>query len=334
MSRGRIAWLDAAKGLAILLVVWGHVLRGVHAAGVGVPECFFNFADAAVYSFHIPLFFLVSGLLAGSVASRGGLAALPGKARAILLPYAVWSAVFVCANLVLGGSANDPLRLADLAAIPWRPVSIYWFLWVLFACHCLAALFLPLGRAGTALVSAALFASFFALGPPYPLGALCLFQVFFLAGLLLAPCLETLSAPRVPALTASAVLLGAAGVAGVAALLTQEATGYLETGGSYSPWFLLAPIPGLALTWGLTRLCTGTGPGALLEFLGRRSLAIYVAHVLFTAGARIALKKVLHCDALAPHLLAGTLLGVAGPLALHALLARLGLGILYGERGR
>jgi len=330
----RIVWLDAAKGLAILLVVWGHVLRGVHVAGVGVPEGIFNFADAAVYSFHIPLFFLVSGLLAGGAASRSGLAALPGKTRSILLPYAVWSTVFVCANLVLGGSANDPLRLADLLAIPWRPVSIYWFLWVLFACHCLTATLLPLGRAGTALVSAALCAIFFAFAPPYPLGALCLFQLFFMAGLLLAPYLETLSAPRGPALAVATVLLGAAGVAGVAALLTQGATGYLETGRSYSPWFLLAPIPGLALAWGLARLCENTRPGKLLELLGRRSLAIYVAHVLFTAGARIALKKVLHCDALAPHLLAGTLLGVAGPLALHALLTRLGLGILYGERGR
>jgi len=331
VGRERIVWLDAAKGLAILLVVWGHVLRGVHAAGVGVPEWFFNLADAAVYSFHIPLFFFVSGLLAGRTA-RGGLAALPGKARAILLPYAVWSAVFVCANLVLGGSANDPLHLADLASIPWRPVSIYWFLWVLFACHCLAALFLPLGRTGTALVSAALFAIFFAFAPPYPLGALCLFQLFFMAGLLLAPYLETLSVPRGRALTVATVLLGTAGVAGVAALLTRGATGYLETGGSYSPWFLLAPLPGLVLAWGIARLSEDTRPGALLELLGRRSLAIYVAHVLFTAGARIALKKVLHCDALAPHLLAGTLLGLAGPLALHALLPRLGLGILYGER--
>ncbi len=330
----RIVWLDAAKGLAILLVVWGHVLRGVHTAGIDVPEGIFNFADAAVYSFHIPLFFFVSGLLAGGAASRRGLAALPGKACSILLPYAVWSAVFVCANLVLGGSANDPLRLADLLAIPWRPVSIYWFLWVLFACHCLTAALLPLGRAGTVMVSAALCAIFFTFAPPYPLGALCLFQLFFMAGLLLAPYLETLSVPRGRALTVATVLLGAAGVAGVAALLTQGATGYLETGRNYSPWFLLAPIPGLALAWGLSRLCENTRPGALLELLGRRSLAIYVAHVLFTAGARIVLKKVLHCDALAPHLVAGTLLGVAGPLALQALLTRLGLGILYGERGR
>lgn len=331
---GRVAWLDAAKGMAIVLVVWGHALRGVRAAQIPVPESFFNLADAAVYSFHIPLFLLLSGLLAAGSIHRRGSAALPDRARSILLPYAVWSTIFVCANLALGGAANDPLRLADLAAIPWRPVSIYWFFWVLFACHCLAAAVRPLGRVGTVATTLALSSAFFTLAPPYPLGAFCLFQVFFMAGLLLAPVLPRLSAAHGRTGTAALALTGAAGVLAVALLLTRGASGYVETGHDYSPWFLLAPLPGMLLAWGLARLTEGGRLGALLQYLGRRSLPIYVAHILFTAGARIVLKKLLHTDALWPHLAFGTLLGLAGPLLLHAALARLGLSILYGERQR
>lgn len=328
----RIVWLDAAKGLAIALVVFGHVLRGVRAAGIPLSQGFFNLADAAIYSFHIPLFLLLSGMLAANSLARRGVALLPHRARSILVPYALWSAIFVCANLALGGAANDPLRLADLATMAWRPVSIYWFLWVLFACHCLAVAARPLGRAGTAALAAALAAVFFLLSPPYPLGALCLFQFFFMSGLLLAPALPALSARRGPVFLAGAALSGAAGVAGVALLLTQGASGFVETGRDYAPWFLLAPLPGLVLAWAVARLTQGGSLGALLTFLGRRSLPIYVAHILFTAATRLALRKALHTDALWLHLAAGTLIGVAGPLLLHALLTRLGLGLLYGEK--
>ena len=46
----RIEWLDAARGLAIVVVVFGHVLRGLEAAGeaeIGIVEAARD-GDAAV----------------------------------------------------------------------------------------------------------------------------------------------------------------------------------------------------------------------------------------------------------------------------------------------
>ena len=50
---GRIPWIDTAKGLGVILVFWGHLLYGGSAIG-GV-------INRAIYSFHMPMFFILSG---------------------------------------------------------------------------------------------------------------------------------------------------------------------------------------------------------------------------------------------------------------------------------
>ena len=45
----RESWVDYAKGIGILLVVFGHVNRGLQAAGIIMPS--------KLYHFHMPLFF-------------------------------------------------------------------------------------------------------------------------------------------------------------------------------------------------------------------------------------------------------------------------------------
>lgn len=54
----RLNYVDVAKGIAIFLVVLGHVLDH-HRGAVG----FSAYTDFYVYSFHVPFFFLLSGLV-------------------------------------------------------------------------------------------------------------------------------------------------------------------------------------------------------------------------------------------------------------------------------
>ncbi|WAT15944.1 acyltransferase family protein [Xanthomonas fragariae] len=75
-GRARDPRIDAAKAIAILLVVFCHAK--------GVPHGMTLFA----YSFHVPLFFMVSGWLAAGYASRTGLSQTVSKqARSLLLTY-------------------------------------------------------------------------------------------------------------------------------------------------------------------------------------------------------------------------------------------------------
>lgn len=80
----RVGWIDIAKGVGILLVIAGHTFW----LGWSWP----------VYSFHLPLFFFISGILA----HRKDIVSIPiflsRKARAIITPWfvAVLASAVVC----------------------------------------------------------------------------------------------------------------------------------------------------------------------------------------------------------------------------------------------
>ncbi len=80
--------MDAAKGIAIFLVVWGHLLTGTQEAlGVLINSC------------HMPAFFFVSGFFAsGSCERYSAQEYLRKKAGSLLVPYLVWSLVALIAN--------------------------------------------------------------------------------------------------------------------------------------------------------------------------------------------------------------------------------------------
>ena len=74
-SIGRIQWIDIAKGIGIILVIIGHV--SINA----------NINDF-IYSFHMPLFFIISGFLYKPKKNF-----VKNKVRSILIPYFVFSIV-------------------------------------------------------------------------------------------------------------------------------------------------------------------------------------------------------------------------------------------------
>jgi len=72
----RDARIDAAKALAILLVVFGHAK--------GIPHAYVILA----YSFHVPMFFVLSGWVGEAFGKRPlGMATWTKLARSLLLPY-------------------------------------------------------------------------------------------------------------------------------------------------------------------------------------------------------------------------------------------------------
>src|SRR5436189_523053 len=69
----RVDWVDYCRGLGIFYVVLGHVLRGLRQGAILGDSPWCQFVDSWLYSFHMPLFFFLSGLfikrsIRGSVA--------------------------------------------------------------------------------------------------------------------------------------------------------------------------------------------------------------------------------------------------------------------------
>lgn len=127
MKTQRIAWIDNAKAIAIFFIVLGHILPSGALCGY-------------IFSFHVPLFFFLSGLTFTADKSPKGF--FKSKAKRILLPYLAFSvisiAVYLIQNLILH---RDGLSLSrcligmllgtrSTGLMPWN--NPLWFLPCLF----------------------------------------------------------------------------------------------------------------------------------------------------------------------------------------------------------
>ena len=138
----RVAWVDCAKGIGIILVVVGHVLRGLQKTPAAVPG--FAAIDSWIYAFHMPLFFFLSGLFLERSTSQplGGF--IGARVRRIIWPYLIWSWLQETFRHI---SRNpDALAFRDFWTIVYRPVMQFWFLYVLFFLLIFYVLWRKVGR--------------------------------------------------------------------------------------------------------------------------------------------------------------------------------------------
>jgi fucose 4-O-acetylase-like acetyltransferase len=140
-SVDRDAFLDIAKGLAIILVVLGHVIQGSAQ----------NFDELigfrVIYSFHMPLFIFLSGAVATIVikperVEQGVKASLQlAKSKILkavirlLLPFVSWCVI----NQLIYQHSSDVLSALVLAFR--RPDTALWFLLAIFYCIVLTCVF-------------------------------------------------------------------------------------------------------------------------------------------------------------------------------------------------
>ena len=74
----RFDYLDIAKGLGILAVVWAHIML------VG-------WSHKVIYAFHMPLFFFISGMLFRREKYNGFVSFAGNRAKRLLFPYLIYS---------------------------------------------------------------------------------------------------------------------------------------------------------------------------------------------------------------------------------------------------
>lgn len=101
MDIRRIAYLDIVKLVTIYLVILGHVLIKMDP-DLSVGGKLYAF----IYTFHMPLFVLLSGYFSGSACSKPFFVFIRNKVRQLLLPAAT-CAVIVCVYLYVVRSQTD-----------------------------------------------------------------------------------------------------------------------------------------------------------------------------------------------------------------------------------
>lgn len=153
-TRTRMVWMDALRGIAIVLIVLLHATEIQRSTGDDVHGVFMRF-NAFMEPFRIPLLMVLSGMLLGGSLRKGTARYLTGKVRAILWPFLVWTTILVAVVPFLGWET--------LLRSLWAPGTYLWYLHTLFICYLIALALRrvpPLAASALALSAALLLNSF------------------------------------------------------------------------------------------------------------------------------------------------------------------------------
>ncbi len=126
------------KGIAIILVVLGHSFPD-YGIGTGIKERVNIYTFAYIYSFHMPLFFMISGFLfynsinrINTIKDRFNL--IKNRFVRLFIPYLFYSVLTVVMKIAFSTYAQHEFNLKDSYKILLgdNPNGGLWFLYVLF----------------------------------------------------------------------------------------------------------------------------------------------------------------------------------------------------------
>ncbi len=305
----RTDWVDYAKAVGIVLVVYGHVARGVFNAGIKIPGGMYQLFDGIIYSFHMPLFFFLSGLFFHrSFSKRGGGKFILNKIDVIAYPYFLWSIIQGAVEVVFANYTNGSLALPDVFML-WEPRAQFWFLYALFFVFVFGSIVFSF-VSERYVIRALFFALILYLADLgflgfKPLSFVADSFVYFVFGMVFTrfDFEEVFST-------------GGAFFASMAAFVMSQYLfhDYLN----YSPLsksvfgFFLAIISILFVV-SLSILISRFG-NKFIAYIGASSMSIYILHILSGSSVRVVLSAVFGVNDFLVHLILGCLAGVLVPL--------------------
>ena len=288
--KGRVAQLDFLKGIAIILVVTGHVVSQIWAPYSYEQNIVFRFC----YSFHMPLFVFISGYICSKTLKKD-IGWLLRRLRNIGIPYII---MLILSVSVLGRDVfSDIIHSLPYWYLPFILITDsvlyidrkYRLGYTPFAALYTAAVLIHINAAATVNIADQMMS----------------FLPFYVLGTVIAEKRDRISAPNMP-LTIMSVLfivltpLYAHGTENQL-LRIEEITGIDAAGNRLLKAAIImiskfaVPLCGIAFVCLLTDMiyCTRSGGAAkkLVEYIGKHTLFIYLLHDLFfvdTSGLRTA----------------------------------------------
>lgn len=328
MSIGRNIAFDYAKGIGILLVVYGHVAHGLLSARLPMDREWYELIESVIYSFHMPLFFFLSGaLFPGSLARRGGRKLIENKFEVVFYPYIIWSLIQGLIEVALADFTNGTATLGQVLSLLWLPRAQFWFLYTLFFIYLASA---ALYRRSDSYWSTAILALavilFFSGFPSINYHTINLFGrnfVFFALGVSASGLLFRGDATQYRTLL---LFLFAALLFVGSQYLFHGLLGLRGIGSGQ--FLLLLAFSGIAFVMASCHVLARFEI-RWLAFLGRHSMEIYLIHTICSGGIRIVLQKLFGITDVSLHLALGVLFGVGAPLLVAVLAPKLGLKWLF-----
>lgn len=280
-SKKRIYWIDIAKAIAILCIVFGHTLRG-------------GIAQIIVYSFHVPTFFLLSGM---TFREKTFKEQIKSDFLRILVPYFSFGIISILIFFFLGKFAASQLQLDvdislgnNLWGLIYANPSVQdmkfnmplWFLPCLFITKTVFNLLCKLLRKkemlvfGCVIIAAVSFVYSSLNGPdlPFNISVALKMLMFFSLGRIFVLNISTIENcfnKAHKALFAGIALLA---IASVVACFNSKIGYYIDDFNNIT-LFLITSVTG---SFGVCFFSMGIGRCRVLEYVGKKTLSILVMH--------------------------------------------------------
>ena len=330
----RLDWVDAAKGLSIILVVMMHSAYGVgdEMGGTGVLHYVIGWATP----FRMPEFFLISGLFLSQVIARPWGRYLDRRVVHYLYFYFLWAALQIVVKVGLGtGDIGEVLTQIALSVVD--PYGVLWFIYML-ALYSLAAKLLHELRVPhwAAFGAAALLQIAPIHTGLYTIDHFAEYAVYFYAGYAFAPKIfrivewaQERAALAIAGLVAFAVIQGVLVFGGDSQVLPKEVI---------MGW---AALPVLHLALGFAGSLAVCVTAALLmklpvmnwlRWLGAHSIVVYLSFSIPMAASRTILMKLGVIDDVSVVSILVMLTALLSPLVLYWLIQTTGWGKFLFER--
>lgn len=306
----RINWVDYAKAIGIFLVVYGHVARGIKNSGIEIPIGLYEVADSVIYSFHMPLFFFLSGLFFLKSFSKFGIKYfIFNKIDTIIYPYILWSLLQGGIESILSNYTNGTASAGNVLSLIWQPRAQFWFLYVLFLVLIICSILYSKKRKETSLIIlppliilniySQNFSNF------WVLELISNNLVYFVLGVIFTSYTRTeyFSGFKMLAVTLFSFVLAQW-------FFHAELSLKYTDRGIFS--LILAVISILFVISLSINLSKKSIP--LLTILGSASMAVYLMHILAGSGTRILLKRIFLLESPFLHLIFGCIFAITIPL--------------------
>lgn len=139
MEKSRNQFIDMIKGCAIILVIMGHSIQYGSGELWNNSGAFFdNFLFKLIYSFHMPLFMIISGYLFFYSVNKYSFLQNTGKRIiTLLIPIMAWSFAYNIVNDLIAG--KNIISISFVKQCIWYAIGSFWFLWALFYCSLIIA---------------------------------------------------------------------------------------------------------------------------------------------------------------------------------------------------
>lgn len=322
----RSDWVDYAKALGIILVVYGHVAKGLSSAGIEAQFKSFETITSIIYSFHMPLFFFVSGFFFyNSLKKRGGTKLILRKLDTVVYPYLIWSIFQGIIEVFLSNYTSGDVTFSEVFSLLWLPRAQFWFLYVLFIFFSVSTIIFSLFSKKTVILLFLLSIVLYVYSPNFSVNLIIRlikgYFVFFVFGIFFSLYFKV---EQISTLFSLSLL--------TSGFIISQYLFHVTLGLHYSDIgfeSLLLALVSILFLVSLSSQISRLIPNKVLANIGKLSMAIYLMHTLASSGARIVLSHIVNIYSFEFHIIAGCLIGILIPLFIVKIMNKLKLPYLF-----